>query len=52
MAEHKQKDTFISDSGIIESNKTKQARIFVFICNVLTLALAVLGLIAFIKGNF
>ncbi|MBQ7147722.1 MAG: hypothetical protein IJR96_03110 [Pseudobutyrivibrio sp.] len=52
MSEKKHSDEFISDSGIIESNKTKQARIFVFICNVLTLALAVLGLIAFIKGNF
>lgn len=45
-------NTFISDEGIIENNKSKQTRQFVFLCNVLTFALAVLGLVAFIKGNF
>lgn len=52
MAEKKNSDSFISDSGIIVSNKTKQAKTFVFICNVLTLILAVLGFITFVIGNF
>lgn len=52
MAEKNNSDSFISDSGIIVSNKTKQAKTFVFICNVLTLILAVLGFITFVIGNF
>ena len=52
MSDRNNVDTFISDEGIIESNKSKQTRRFVFLCNVLTFALAVLGIVAFIKGNF
>ena len=52
MTEKKNSDSFISDSGIFVSNKTKQAKTFVLICNVLTLILAVLGFITFIIGNF
>ncbi len=43
---------FISDSGIIESNNSKRTKIFCFICNILSVALGILGLIAFVKGNF
>ena len=46
------KDELISDSGIIEDEHTKQARIFVFLCDIIAIILIVLGLIAFIKGNF
>ena len=52
MNNHDNMDTFISDDGIIESNKSKQTKRFVFLCNVLTFALIVLGIVAFIKGNF
>ena len=51
MADHNT-DNFISDSGVIQSNKTKQAKIFVFLCNFISLGLLILGVIAFIKGNF
>jgi hypothetical protein len=47
-----EKNTLISDDGVHTNNKTYQARRFVFICNILTLALAIIGAIAFIKGNF
>ena len=51
--EHKHgTDTYISDTGIIEDNSTKQARFFVGLCHTLSLLLAILGIIAFIKGNF
>lgn len=50
MADHNT-DNFISDSGVIQSNKTKQARRFVFLCNLLTLILAILGIIAFFHGT-
>ncbi len=52
MSDHDNMNTFISDEGIIETNQSKQTRRFVFLCNILTFALAVLGLVAFIKGNF
>ena len=42
----------ITDDGLIFDDKTKQARIFVVICNILSFCLIVLGVIAFIKGNF
>lgn len=51
MIEKAKVETFISDSGIIENNKTKQARRFVFICNVLTLILVILGILAFFNGT-
>ncbi|SDB29270.1 hypothetical protein SAMN02910298_01428 [Pseudobutyrivibrio sp. YE44] len=52
MAEKKHKDALISDSGIIESNKTKQSIRFVALCDVLAVALIVLGVVAFVKGYF
>ncbi len=49
--EKKNKDILISDSGITKDIHTKQARAFVLLCNILTIALIILGLIAFIKGG-
>ncbi len=46
------KDELISDSGILEDEHTKQARIFVFLCDIVAIVLIALGLIAFIKGTF
>ncbi len=43
---------YISDSGLMEDNNTKQAHLFIFLCNILTAVLAVIGLIAFVQGNF
>ena len=42
----------ITDDGLIFDDKTKQAKIFVFLCNFISLGLLILGVIAFIKGNF
>ena len=46
------KDTLISDSGIIESNKSKQTLRFVLLCDILAVALAILGIVAFVMSNF
>ncbi|SDH29577.1 hypothetical protein SAMN05421493_101162 [Pseudobutyrivibrio sp. 49] len=45
------KDILISDSGLTKDARTKQAKIFVLLCDILTIALIVLGIIAFIKGG-
>ena len=46
-------DILISDSGVIESRKTKKiTRIFINICQLLSVILIILGVLAFIKGNF
>ncbi len=47
----KKDDKLITDSGIVENNKTKQAATFVFLCDLCSIILIILGLIAFIKGN-
>jgi hypothetical protein len=52
MANSNRKDELISDSGILEDEHTKQARIFVFLCDIVAIVLIALGLIAFIKGTF
>lgn len=52
MANSNRKDELISDSGILEDEHTKQARIFVFLCDIIAIVLIALGLIAFIKGTF
>ena len=51
MAE-KNKDILISDSGVVSSNKRLHVSIFVHLCRILSAALAVLGILAFIEGNF
>ncbi len=45
-------DNYISDSGIITSNKKVHITFFVFLCRALTFILAVLGILAFVEGNF
>ena len=45
------KDILISDSGLTQDAHTKQARIFVLLCDILTIALIILGIVAFIKGG-
>ncbi|MBQ7614688.1 MAG: hypothetical protein IJU77_06545 [Butyrivibrio sp.] len=52
MAKKQDKDQFISDSGIITTNKTTHITIFVFLCRAVSVVLAVLGVLAFIEGNF
>ena len=52
MAEKKKVDELITDSGVIVDKHTVQARYFIFLCNILTFALAILGIVAFVKGNF
>ena len=42
----------ISDDGTIKSNKKLYTISFVIICHVFTIILIVLGLLAFITGNF
>lgn len=45
------KDILISDTGLTKDAHTKQAKIFVLLCDILTIALIVLGIVAFIKGG-
>lgn len=52
MPSKKEKDILISDFGVTTSNKKVRTSLFVFICRALSLILAILGLLAFIKGNF
>lgn len=52
MGDKELKSKLITDDGIINDGKTTQARIFVFLCNFISLCLAILGFLAFIKGNF
>ncbi len=52
MADKNNKDTLISDSGIIENNKTKQAARFVALCDLIAVGLIALGLIALVKEYF
>jgi hypothetical protein len=52
MAKDTEKDVLIADHGIITSNKRLHVSIFVFICRVMTVILAVLGALAFYEGNF
>jgi hypothetical protein len=45
------KKEFISDSGIITSSNKKEI-IFVYLCRSISIVLVILGLLAFIEGNF
>ncbi|MCR5321346.1 MAG: hypothetical protein K6E48_09105 [Lachnospiraceae bacterium] len=42
-------DSFITDGGIIANQQAKQSRLFVTLCYILTGALIVMGLIAYIN---
>ena len=49
----KKDNVLISDSGIIESGKNEMiSKIFINICQLLSVILIILGVLAFIKGNF
>ena len=49
----KKENILISDSGIIESGKNeKVTHLFINICQLLSIILAILGILAFVKGNF
>ena len=45
-------NNLICDSGMIENVKTKQARLFVTLCNIVSIGLIILGIVAFVKGTF
>ena len=51
MESKKKDDKLITDAGIIENNQSKQAHRFVFLCDIISIALVILGIITFIKGN-
>ena len=51
MKNKEKKDILISDSGLMKDAHTKQAKLFVLLCDFLTIALIILGIIAFIKGG-
>ena len=51
MKDKEKKDILISDTGFTKDAHTKQARFFVLLCNIVTIELIVLGIIAFIKGG-
>ena len=52
MANKKDDDLFISDSGVMVDKTRKKANIFVISCRVLSVILVILGIAAFIEGNF
>lgn len=52
MANKKSDDLFISDSGLMVDKNRKKATVFVISCRILTVFLIILGIAAFIEGNF
>ena len=50
MLNKKKSDQLISDSGVFQDSRTTQSQIFVALCHIISLALILLGFIAFIKG--
>ena len=52
MANKKGDDLLISDSGVSVDKNRKRATIFVISCRILSVILVVLGIAAFIEGNF
>ncbi|SFB99579.1 hypothetical protein SAMN02910398_01260 [Butyrivibrio sp. YAB3001] len=52
MGKDKEKDLLISDSGVQTSRKGLYSAIFVAICQIFSLILVVLGILAFVSGNF
>ena len=47
-----QDKNLITDSGIIEDSKARKSRLFVFLCNVITVCLVILGVAALTNGLF
>ncbi len=52
MPSKKEKDILISDYGVTTSNKSFHISLFVFLCRSLSVILIILGILAFVKGNF
>ena len=52
MANKKGDELFISDSGLMVDKNRKRAAIFVVACRILSIVLIILGIAAFIEGNF
>ncbi|WP_155830523.1 hypothetical protein [Butyrivibrio sp. NC3005] len=52
MPKNKKEDLLISDSGVKEDLNQRRVTAFVIICRILTIVLIILGVIAFLEGNF
>lgn len=52
MPDNSPKSQLISDSGVIDSKKELHTKIFVTLCRIMSLALSIIGILAFIEGNF
>lgn len=52
MTNKKNEDILISDSGVRTSRLGLYTKIFVAICRVLSVILIILGVLAFVSGNF
>ena len=52
MGKDPNKDVYISDTGVETSKVGLYSAIFVSLCRILSIVLAVLGILAFISGNF
>ena len=52
MTSKKNKDILISDSGVQTTRSGLYTKIFVAICRVFSVNLIVLGVLAFVSGNF
>lgn len=52
MGKDQEKDILISDTGVKKSKIGLYSTIFVSICQILSVILVILGVLAFITGNF
>ena len=52
LRKYKNEDLYISDSGVTTSNKKLHISLFVLLCRILSVALGILGVLCFWKGNF
>ncbi len=50
--ENSKKHVLISDDGVVKTNKHIHINVFVTLCRVVSLILAIVGVLAFIEGNF
>ena len=52
MGKNRDRDIFISDDGVETSKKRLYSNTFIFLCNVISVVLVILGILAFVEGNF
>ena len=52
MAKKENKDILISDTGVRTSRVGLYSKVFVALCRVFSVILIVLGVLAFVSGNF